>query len=118
MIIIFNLLLGFPWQELVMFGILGALFFLIQYIATKGRGLGEGDIWLGLLIGVTFPRFDLLALSLILAYFVGAIVSVILLISGKKELKSKVALGPFLAFGAIITLIYGNLIINWYLGLI
>lgn len=118
MIIIFNLLLGFPWQELVMFGVLGALFFLIQYIATKGRGLGEGDIWLGLLIGISFPRFDLLALSLILAYFVGAIVSVILLINGKKELKSKVALGPFLAFGAIITLIYGTSIINWYLGLI
>src|SRR5680860_312346 len=117
-IIIFNLFLGIPWQEILMFGVLGVVFFLIQYIITKGRGLGEGDIWLGLLIGVSFPSFDLLALSLILAYFVGAIVSVGLLVSGKKELKSKVALGPFLAFGAIITLIYGHSIINWYFGLI
>lgn len=117
LIFILNILLGVPWLDLLLFGLAGALFFLIQFIITRGRGLGEGDIWLGLLLGITFPRVDYLALSLILAYFVGAIISIILIASKNKGLKSKVALGPFLVFGAIITLIYGNQIINWYLNL-
>ena len=48
-VFILNLLLGFSWQSIVLSGLLGAAFFLIQYIVTKKRGLGEGDIWLGLL---------------------------------------------------------------------
>jgi leader peptidase (prepilin peptidase) / N-methyltransferase len=117
LIAVLNLFLGFSWQDLALFGLVGTLFFLIQYLATKGRGLGTGDIWLGLLIGISFPRLDLLALVLIISYFTGAIVSAVLLISKKKELKSKIALGPFLSFGSVITLIYGFKIINWYLGI-
>lgn len=112
-----NFLLGYSWQDLALFGTLGALFFLIQYLATARRGLGEGDVWLGLLLGVSLPQGGLLALSLALAYFAGALVSLVLLLSDQKGWKSKIALGPFLAFGAIITLIYGERIIGWYFGL-
>jgi prepilin signal peptidase PulO-like enzyme (type II secretory pathway) len=117
-VFILNLFLGVSWDSLILFGAIGAAFFLIQYIATKRKGLGEGDIWLGLLLGITFPSAGALALSLCLAYFFGAIIGSILLLSHKKKWKSKLALGPFLAYGAIITLIYGQEIINWYLGLL
>jgi prepilin signal peptidase PulO-like enzyme (type II secretory pathway) len=116
-IFLLNLLLGVSLYSIILFGVIGAAFFLIQYIVTRKKGLGEGDIWLGLLLGVTFPTAGELALSLCLAYFLGAIIGVFLLTSHKKEWKSKMALGPFLAFGAIITLIYGQKIISWYLGL-
>ncbi len=112
-----SIFLGYPWQEVFLFGVAGTSFFLIQYFATAKRGIGEGDIWLGLLIGVTFPEGGLLALALILAYFVGAIVSVVLLFDRQRGWKSKIALGPFLSFGAIITLIYGSEILAWYLSL-
>jgi len=114
---IFNLFLGFSWIALIISGLIGGGFFWAQYILTKKKGLGEGDIWLGLLLGITFPALSYLGLSLISAYFIGSIVSVILLISKNKGWKSKIALGPFLVIGAIITLIYGQEIINWYLGL-
>ena len=113
-----NLLLGFAWWEIAITGIFGATFFLIQYLATSKRGLGEGDIWLGLLLGLTFPQLSQLITALILAYSSGSITALTLLAVGGKNWKSKIALGPFLAFGAIITLIYGQEIIAWYLGLI
>ncbi len=116
-VFILNLFLGFTLFDLILYGAVGSLFFLIQYLLTKKKGLGEGDIWLGLLLGITFPDAGLLALYLCLAYFSGAVIGSILLMSQKKEWKSKIALGPFLSFGAIITLIYGHNIINWYLGL-
>jgi len=117
-VFVLNLFLGFSFGSLILFGAIGAAFFLIQYLVTKKKGLGEGDIWLGLLLGITFPTAGTLILALCLAYFFGAIIGIILLTSHKKEWRSKMALGPFLAYGAIITLIYGQEIINWYLGLL
>lgn len=114
---IINILLGFSWLTIITSGIIAAAFFLIQYIITKKKGLGEGDIWLGLLLGLSFPVLNHLFLIMALSYGVGALVSSVLLLLEKKTGKSKIALGPFLAFGAIITLIWGEKIIGWYLGL-
>jgi len=114
---ILNLLLGFSLFALLSSGILMAAFFLLQYVMTKKRGLGEGDIWLGLFLGLSFPGFSQLFLILFLTYCIGAVVGIYLMVSQGKSGKFKVALGPFLAFGAIITLIWGEQIIYWYLSL-
>ncbi len=108
--------LGYTIFDILIFGVAGILFFLIQYLATNRKGVGEGDIWLGLLLGISFPQLSLLGLALSLTYFSGALVSVFLLLSQKKNMKSKIALGPFLSFGAIITIIFGTEIIRWYLS--
>lgn len=113
-----NVLLGASFWMLLIIGLVGALFFILQFLFTKGKGLGEGDIWLGFLMGVSLARFDLLILALILAYFIGAIISIILLLAYKKNLRSKIALGPFLASGAIIASLYGDKLLNWYLNLL
>ncbi len=117
LIFILNLLLGILWWKLLLLAALVVAFFLIQYLITKRRGLGEGDIWLGLFLGVTFSTGGELLLIAVTAYGLGAIISIILLSQRRKSWKSKIALGPFLAFGAIITLIWGSALINWYLGL-
>jgi len=116
-IFILNLTLGLPFFTLLFFTILGAAFFLVQYLATKKRGVGEGDIWLGALLGASFPTFDKLFLIMIISYSLGAIVSLILMKLNKKNWQSRIALGPFLALAAIITLLWGSLIINWYWNL-
>lgn len=113
----FNLILGAPLVNIVFFGLLSAGFFLAQYLLTKKRGLGEGDIWLGLLLGIAFPGGKELFLIMLLAYISGAIVGGLWLFLSGLTGKAKIALGPFLAFGAIITLIWGEKIIGWYLGL-
>jgi len=114
---IFNILLGIIWWEILLWAVIAAGFFLIQYLVTKRRGLGEGDIWLGLLLGISFPNGGALLLIAVLAYTLGAAISIFLLSRQQKTWKSKIALGPFLVFGAIITLIWGPTLINWYLGL-
>ncbi len=116
--LILNIALGLSWTSLLLFAALGAGFFLLQFLLTKGRGLGEGDIWLGLLLGLSFPSASQLILILLLSYSSGAIISLFLLASRQKKWKSAIALGPFLAVGAIITLIWGEGLISWYLALL
>jgi prepilin signal peptidase PulO-like enzyme (type II secretory pathway) len=116
-IFILNLLLGVPVLTLLFFAAVGAIFFLVQYILTKKRGIGEGDIWLGVLLGLAFPTAAQLLSIMIISYGVGAIVGLILISGRKKGWKSQIALGPFLSLGAIITLIWGARLVNWYLGL-
>ena len=93
-----------------------ALFFLFIVWVTRGRGMGGGDIRLGLLVGLVngFP-YNLLAVFL--GFFIGAVVSIVLVLSGKKTLKSVVPFGPFLILGSLITLVWGSVILNWYLNL-
>ena len=115
-ILVFNLLLGVPILTLLLFGLIGTAFFLIQYVLTRRRGVGEGDIWLGLMLGLTFPSGPLLLVLLVVSYGAGTLVSLILMAVGRKGWKAKIALGPFLAFGAIITLIWGEPLIRYFLG--
>ena len=114
--IAYNLLIG----QLVS-GILGAVlvsgFFYLQYLFSKGRWIGFGDVKFGLLLGSLFG-FPLALLVLLLAYCSGAMVGVSLIALGKKKLSSKLPFGTFLGFSAIIVLLYGDQIWNWYMKLI
>ncbi|MDD3285135.1 MAG: prepilin peptidase [Patescibacteria group bacterium] len=109
-----NLLLGASWYVLLL-GIAGALaFFGLQFILTRGRGLGEGDIWLGLLLATLFPNWSLLILAILSAYLLGTAVGLALIIAGRKEWGSKLPLGVFLALGALITLAWGPALVAAY----
>lgn len=115
--LIFNLALGFPWWQVLAAGLAGAAFFGIIYGATRGRGLGTGDIWLGLWFGLLFPAWDQFFAWLTISFLAGGLFGAVLLILGRKSWKSRVALGPFLALGAMIVLIWGERIMAWFLGL-
>jgi prepilin signal peptidase PulO-like enzyme (type II secretory pathway) len=92
------------------------LFFLMLIVLTKGKGMGGGDVKLGAFIGVALG-FPMGVLAIILGFFFGAIVSVGLLILGKKHFGEIIPFGPFLVLGSLATLFFGNQIITWYLGL-
>lgn len=116
-IFILNVLLDLSLVNLVVSGALTAGFFWLQYVVTKKRGLGEGDIWLGLLLGISFANFPEIFLALFLAYLSGSAIGLSLMIIKGKGRKTKIALGPFLAFGAIITLIWGDSLLAGYFRL-
>jgi prepilin signal peptidase PulO-like enzyme (type II secretory pathway) len=96
---------------------IGGLFFLAQLLISKGKWIGGGDVRLGLLIGAAFGRLDYLALTLMLAYMVGSVVGITLLLAKKKQWGSELPLGVFLAIASIISLLFGDSIITWYLTL-
>lgn len=106
---------GVNWLDLLLGVIIGSSFFLSQYLISKGRWIGFGDVYLGFMMGAMLG-WQKVILAIILAYFIGAMIAVILIILKKESWKSKIALGPFLMIGTFIALLYGNKILEWYLG--
>jgi leader peptidase (prepilin peptidase) / N-methyltransferase len=112
--LILNIALGFSWY-LILINMAGAgLFFLLQFVITRGKGIGEGDIWLGVLLGAIFPQIAHLVFAIFSAYIIGSLTGVSLILLGRKSWGSKLPLGVFLAFGAILTLILGEFINTLY----
>ncbi len=94
------------------FSAVGAsLFFLTLWFITRGRGMGFGDVKLAFLLGLLlgFPR---IIVAFYIAFLTGALVGVILILSGKKSLKSNVPFGPFLILGAVAALQWTTYVIG------
>ena len=91
--------------------------FLAIVILTRGRGMGTGDIPLVFLIGLFLGWPNSIA-AIFLAFLTGAVVSVLLLTVGKKKLGQTIPFAPFLVFGTLVILFWGERIISWYLGLL
>jgi len=96
---------------------MGGGFFLIQFLVSRGKWIGGGDIRLGFLMGFSLGYPSHLILAVLTAYFIGSIVGLSLIVSKKKEWNSEVPLGVFLASATIFAIFLGDKIINWYLGL-
>lgn len=90
-------------------------FFFLQFLISKGKWIGGGDIRLGLLMGFMLGWPNILV-ALIISYILGSLIGIILIIAKKADMKSKVPLGPFLTIGTFIALLWGQQIINWYLN--
>lgn len=102
---IFNSLIG----SVLGFG----LFYLIA-VLSKG-GMGGGDIKLMAAIGA-FTGYKGVLLTTFLGSLAGAVVGIYLMIFKGAKGKSKIPFGPFLAFGAICTILWGREILRWYLS--
>ena len=103
--------------------LLGAIiasgFFFFIWFVSRGNWMGFGDVKLSILMGLLLGFPNILA-ALFLAFLLGAIVGVVLIIFGKKSagwrIKSQIPFGPFLITGTFIALFWGSQIINWYLN--
>jgi len=91
-----------------------AIFFLIALISRGG--MGWGDVKLAGLIGLA-TGFPLVFLSIIMGAILGGIVAVAMVIAKKRQRRQTIPFGPFLAVAAMITLLWGSNIMNWYIGL-
>jgi len=100
------------------FSAIGAfIFFLLLYLITRGKGMGFGDVKLAFLLGIVlgFPK---IIVAFYLAFLTGAIVGSILIIWGKKKLKSAIPFGPFLILGAALSIFFGEKILQLVLHLL
>jgi len=96
-------------------GGIGFGIFLLIAIVSRG-GMGWGDVKLAALIGLA-TGFPLVFLAIIMGAILGGIVAVALVIAKKRKRRETIPFGPFLALAAMITLLWGSNILNWYLGL-
>ena len=90
-----------------------AVFFLILFLITGGRGMGFGDVKLAFLLGL-WLGFPQIVIALYVAFLTGAAVGVTLILGGKKGLKSKIAFGPFLIVGAAAAQLFGAFVMTWW----
>ena len=94
------------------------LIYLIELIIKK-EVMGGGDIKLFGMVGLCLG-IKLGLLTILLSVYVGAIYGVATIIYSKikkKEFNSMIPYGPFISVGALISILYGTNIINWYIGL-
>lgn len=115
--IIFGLIIGKNIYSILYGIILGLCFFGAQYLISKGRWLGSGDILLGVLMG-SLLGLKITIVALMICYFTGSIIGVFFLILKKKKMESRIPLGPFIAFATLVCFLFGEQLVNWYFNLI
>nr|HID14307.1 prepilin peptidase [Anaerolineae bacterium] len=106
------------WWSALAGGVIGFVFFLGAALMGNtffGSGaLGGGDVKLAAFVGL-ITGFPLVIEALVLTILIGAAVSLILLITRVRSLRDPIPYGPFLIAGAIVTLLWGYPIAEWFL---
>jgi prepilin signal peptidase PulO-like enzyme (type II secretory pathway) len=87
------------------------------WLLTKGKGMGFGDVKLIIPLALLVGWPSVLAM-LMLAFVIGASYGVTLIVLGKKKFGQVVPFGPFLILGTVLTLIWGDSLIQWYVGML
>jgi len=82
----------------------------------KREGMGGGDVKLLAMIGA-FLGWKAVILTILLSSLIGSITGILIMVVKGKDFKYAIPFGPFLSLGAVISLFYGQNIINWYLYL-
>ncbi|MFH2105159.1 MAG: prepilin peptidase [Parcubacteria group bacterium] len=103
-------------QALIGSVIVGGFFALIIFL-TKGKGMGWGDVKLGLLIGALLG-WQVSLLALLIAFVGGSIIGIGLIVTQRKKWKSQVPFGTFLTVATFICLLWGIEIVQWYVGML
>ena len=94
------------------------LIHLIELLIKK-EAMGGGDIKLFGMVGL-FLGLKLGLLTILLSVYIGATYGILTIIYSKikkKEYNSMIPYGPFISVGALISILYGTNIVNWYIGL-
>jgi leader peptidase (prepilin peptidase) / N-methyltransferase len=78
------------------------------------RGMGMGDVKLVAMMGLYLGRA--VAPALLVAFAAGAIVGLAMIARmGADARKRAIPFGPFLAFGGVVALWFGDAMVDWYL---
>ena len=105
------------WAEYLIGAVLVSGFFLlIGLIKYRGQAtMGGGDVKLMAALGLLLGWKNIL-LVMVLGCFLGAVIHLVLMAVFKKG--RQLAFGPYLSAGAVITMICGRQILEWYIGIL
>lgn len=103
-------LLGIVVGGGVLYGIAGA-----YYLLRKEEGMGMGDVKMLAMVGA-FLGWRAVLLTLVLSSFAGAIIGMTMLGLQKGDMRYALPFGTFLAVGTLIAMLFGEAMLEWYLG--
>lgn len=93
----------------------GGIFYLI-YQLSKGKWIGGGDVRLGWLLGALAMTPTKSVLFIFMASLLGTLVSLLMVLTRRFKRHQLIPFGPFLIAGLFITMLWGDQIIDWYVG--
>lgn len=113
--------LAATYDTLASIGVLSGIYFLLYAYSRYKNGedrtwVGFGDVKLNLALGLLLGSWQLAFLTIFLANLIGVLVILPALVTKKLTMKTQIPFGPLLILGFIISLFYGNFIIEWYIG--
>jgi len=84
-------------------------------ILFKKESLGMGDVKLAGLVGL-FLGWSGVLLALFLAFLTAGLCSAFALALGKVKPETPIPFGPFISFGALLFVLFGETVLRWYMG--
>lgn len=109
-----------PLSSLLGAGLGGGILFLVAvaYQVIRGEeGMGMGDVKLLAMIGA-FLGWRAIPFTLFIASLTGSVVGVTAMILQRAGSRHPIPFGPFLSFGALCYLFFGEEVIEWYFELL
>ena len=88
---------------------------LAYYLIRKEEGMGMGDVKMLAMIGA-FLGWRAVLVTLVLSSFAGALVGVLMMATQRGSMRYALPFGTFLAIGALVAMLTGEPLIQWYMG--
>jgi len=95
-------------------GFAAFIFFFLMVAVSQEKWMGMGDAYLVILLGLILGWPQIL-MALLLAFSIGAMFGLALIVFRKKKLESQIPFAPFLVLGTFISLFFYSNLISWYL---
>lgn len=89
----------------------------VRELLIPREAMGRGDLKFLAAIGA-FLGWRAVLFSVFAGSLLGSLVGLLTLLVGKRVWSAKLPFGPYLAFGAVVWLFFGDLFVSWYLGLL
>ena len=103
---------NYLFLQYIFSALVASLFLLILNLITKGNGMGMGDVKLAIFMGLFLGCLKT-TIAFYVAFIVGAIWGLLLIIFKKATKKSQVPFGPFMIFGVFVAWWWGDLILRF-----
>jgi leader peptidase (prepilin peptidase)/N-methyltransferase len=88
----------------------------VYYRIRHEEGLGMGDVKMLAMVGA-FIGWKLTLVTLMMASLCGSVIGLLLIATGRGDMKYALPFGTFLALGAAVAATVGPDVLRWYLGL-
>lgn len=103
------------WESFIAAFAVGGFFALIAW--SYPQGMGWGDVKLIAALGA-FLGLSKVLFAIFIASLFGSVVGLSKYLLKKKRLREEIPFGPYLVFGAIVALFWGEILIDLYLSLL
>lgn len=91
----------------------------VPWLVSGGRGMGFGDVKLAPVLGATLGWLSVpvAVAGLVMAFLLGASVSIVLLLARRADRRTALPFGPALLAGALLAVLVGTPLVDLYVGI-